>query len=62
MEKFLNNLKAQAEANPLGALIVTTALLTAAGKFIDAAGHNAGSRAYARQVDHRLKRMPLNDR
>jgi hypothetical protein len=55
MEKFINNLKAQAEANPMAALVIGTALLTAAGKFVDAAGSAAGSRAYARDVDRRIK-------
>lgn len=56
MENFLNNLKRQAEENPIAALVVATALLTACGKFIDAAGHNAGSRAYAKQVEHRIQK------
>lgn len=56
MNKFLNNLKEQAEANPLAALVVGTALLTAAGKFIDASGAAVGRHAYARQVDNSIKR------
>lgn len=55
MNGFLTNLKRQAEANPLAALAIGIALLTAASKFIDAAGHAAGSRAYARAVNHRIK-------
>lgn len=55
MEKFLNNLKHQAEANPIVALGVAAALLTAMGKFVDAAGHAKGSRAYARDVDRRIR-------
>lgn len=58
MEKFLNNLKAQTEANPMAALIVGTALLTAAGRFIDASGAAVGRRAYARQIDAKLKNTP----
>jgi hypothetical protein len=56
MDKFVENLKRQAEENPIAALAVTAAVLTAAGKFIDAAGHAAGSRAYAKQVNHRIKK------
>lgn len=55
MEKFLNNLKAQAEANPMAALVIGTAVLTAAGKFIDASGAAVGRRAYAKQIDAKLK-------
>lgn len=56
MNKFLENLKREAEANPTLALIVATGLLTAAGKFIDAAGSSRGSRAYARDVERRIRR------
>jgi hypothetical protein len=58
MKKFIDRLKAQAEENPLLALVVGAGFLTAAGKFIDAAGHATGSRAYARQVDNKIR----NDR
>lgn len=53
MEKFLNNLKAQAEENPLIAIGVGVAVLTAAGKFIDAAGKAAGHRTWAKEVARR---------
>ena len=56
MNNFINNLKRQAEENPMAALIVGTALLTAAGKFIDASGAAVGRRAYAKQVDASVKR------
>lgn len=55
MKKFIEKLKQQAEDNPLLALGIGAAVLTAAGKFIDAAGHYSGSRAYARQTDHRIR-------
>lgn len=58
MNKFLTNLKLQAEANPLAAMAVGTALLGAAGKFVDAAGAAVGRRAYARQVEHKIKMKP----
>lgn len=58
MEKFINNLKAQAEANPMAALVIGTAVLTAAGKFIDASGAAVGRRAYAKQIDAKLKNTP----
>lgn len=53
--KFAQNLKRQAEENPVVVMLATAALLTAAAKLIDAHGHSAGSRAYARQVNAKLK-------
>jgi hypothetical protein len=58
MEKFFENLKTQAEENPLVALGISVALITAISKLIDATGHAAGSRAYARQIDARLRKTP----
>jgi hypothetical protein len=55
MNEFLENLKREAVANPVLALGVTAALLTAAGKFIEAAGHAKGSAAFARDVDRRIR-------
>jgi hypothetical protein len=55
MNEFLENLKREAAANPILALGVTAALLTAAGKFIEAAGHAKGSAAFARDVDRRIR-------
>jgi hypothetical protein len=55
MDKFMRNLKRQAEENPIMAIAVGVAVLTALGKFVDAAGHAAGSRAYAKQVNYRVK-------
>lgn len=53
--KFLMNLKREAENNPMLTIAIGAAFITACSKFIDAAGHSAGSRAYARQVEHRIK-------
>lgn len=54
--KFIQNLKRAAEENPVAVLIATAAVITATAKLVDAMGHNAGSRAYARQVDAKLRR------
>lgn len=56
MNEFFTNLKSEAERNPTLAIVVGTALLTAAARFIDATGHAAGSRAYARAVNHRVNK------
>lgn len=56
MNKFYENLKRQAEENPLAALVVGTALLTAAGKFIDATGATVGRAAYAKQVENSIRK------
>lgn len=55
MRRYWENLKRHAEENPLVALGIGAALLTAVGKFIDAAGHARGSHAYARDVNRRVK-------
>lgn len=55
MKRFWNNLKRQAEENPIVAMGVGAAFLTAFGKFIDAAGHARGSHAYAKDVNRRVK-------
>jgi hypothetical protein len=53
--KFVANLKHQAEENPVVVMMATAALLTAVAKVIDAHGHNAGSRAYAKQINRKFK-------
>jgi hypothetical protein len=55
MEKFLQNLSAQAEQNPLLALAIASGLMTAGAKLIKAHGESKGSRAYAKDVDRRIK-------
>lgn len=55
MNQFFANLKREAEANPTVTLVVAAGLLTAAGKFIDAAGHHKGSTAYAKMIENKLK-------
>jgi hypothetical protein len=55
MHPFVESLKRQAEENPILALGVGAAILTAIGKFIDAAGHARGSHAYAKDVNRRIK-------
>lgn len=55
MKKFLNNLKQTAQENPLMALAAGAATLTAVAKLVEASGNRAGSRAYAKDVDRRIK-------
>lgn len=55
MEKFLENLKAQAEENPVMALAVAAGCMTAASKLINAYGQSKGSRAYAKDVERRIR-------
>ena len=56
MELNLDNLKREAEANPLMALGVTAALITAIAKLMDASSAAKGRRAYAKSVDLRAKK------
>lgn len=55
MKQFIENLKKSAEENPILAIAVGAGFITAVGKLIDAVGHAAGSRAYAKQVNYRVK-------
>lgn len=55
MKQFIENLKRSAEENPLIAIGIAVAAVTAVAKLIDAAGHASGSRAFAKQVNYRVK-------
>jgi hypothetical protein len=52
MNDFLENLKKEASANPLVAMGVAAGLLTAAGKFVEAAGSVKSKRAYAKIAEN----------
>lgn len=52
---FIDNLKRQAEENPLVAMGVTAALITAIGKLINANSNSRNSRAWAQEVERRVK-------
>lgn len=56
MNRFFENLKREAEQNPTVTLGIGAAFLTAVGKMIQAHGDSAGSRAYARQVNYKIRR------
>ncbi len=56
MNRFLTNLKHQAEQNPLVAITVGIALVTVTSKFINSAGSAMGSAAYAKQVNYRISK------
>lgn len=57
MNRFFENLKREAEQNPTVALGIGAAFLTAVGKVIQAHGESAGSRAYARQVNYKIRQQ-----
>lgn len=54
MKKFVDNLKAQAEANPLAALAITAALFTATGKLLDANTARSAAKTHALEVNRRI--------
>lgn len=54
MNKFWNNLKAQAEANPVLVLGVAAAVLTASAKLIDSNTQRSYAKTHAREVDRRV--------
>jgi hypothetical protein len=53
MDRFLTNLKRQAEENPIAALAVTAVVLTATSKFIGAAVDMRNSAAWSKEVTRR---------
>jgi hypothetical protein len=55
MEKFLTRLQNQAEENPMLALAIGAAVLTASSKFINAAGAAYGQRTWSKEVARRSK-------
>ena len=57
MDINLDNLKREAEQNPLMALGVAAALITAVAKLMDAQSAAKGRRAYAKQVELRAKKF-----
>lgn len=56
MNEFVENLKTQAEENPFVALAVCAGLLTAASKFIKANTDAKNAKAWAKEVDRRVKK------
>lgn len=56
MEINLTKLKQQVEDNPLVALGIGAAAVTAVAKLVDAVSAAQGRRAYAKQVNYRVNR------
>ena len=59
MNEFLENLKREASENPVFAIAVCAGLLTAASRFINASGNARNSKAWAKEVDRRIKASKL---
>lgn len=55
MDQFVDKLKAQANENPMLALGIGAAVITSIGKLIDSASAAQGRKAYAKQINHRVK-------
>ncbi len=53
MEKFLENLKAQAEANPVLAMGIAAGLLTAIGKLVEANTNAQNAKSWRRETRRR---------
>jgi len=53
MHKFIDNLKKQAEENPILALGVGAAVATAASKLLHTASEARNSKTWAKEVDRR---------
>ena len=57
--KFAKKLKAQAEENPVLAMMAAGGVLTGTAKIINAVSAAQGRRAYAKQVNHSVKKKQL---
>lgn len=55
MDKFFENLKHQAEENPVIALAAGAALITSVSRLISASSNSRNSKAWAKEVDRRVK-------
>ena len=55
MDKFIANLQRQAEENPVLALGVAAGLITAVSKLLDATANTKNSKAWAKEVNRRVK-------
>jgi len=53
MEKFLNNLREQAEANPVVALGAAAVLITAISKLVEASTNSRNAKAWTAEVQRR---------
>lgn len=59
MDPFLENLRRQAEENPVIALGVAAGLITSISKLIDSTANAKNSRAWKKEVDRRVKKAAL---
>ena len=57
MNDFLRNLQRQAEENPIVALGVGAALITAISKFVDSNSNARNSKAWAQEVQRRSAKL-----
>lgn len=54
--KFVQNLKKQAEENPVLVIMAVASVIGVTAKLISVVGHARGSRAYAKQVNYRINK------
>lgn len=54
VKRFTDNLKRQAQENPLWTIAIATALLSAGAKVMDANTQRSYAKTHAREVDRRI--------
>jgi hypothetical protein len=59
MEKFIANLKKQAEENPVLVLGVTAALLTAVSKLLDSNTARSSAKTHTNEINRRIAMQSL---
>ena len=57
--RFVQNLKAQAEANPALVLAISAALMTATSKLMDAFTAYLSARTHAKEVERRIQKLNM---
>lgn len=55
MDRFIENLKNQAEENPVLAMGVAAGLITAISQLMNSTTNKKNSKAWAKEVDRRIK-------
>lgn len=54
-KRFINNLKKQAEENPLAAIAIAAMFVTATSKLIESNTQRSYAKAHAKEIDRRVR-------
>lgn len=57
VKRFYNNLKQKAIENPMGTLLISAAVITAASKLMEANTQRTYAKTHAKEVDRRIAKQ-----